>query len=34
MTVKPSLKASLKRLKLSGLLPVLVDRATYAQKRV
>src|SRR5919204_420455 len=32
MTVKPSLKASLKRLKLSGLLAVLPDRATYAHK--
>lgn len=32
MEVKPSLKAMLKRLKLSGLLPVLPDRAAYAQK--
>jgi DNA replication protein DnaC len=32
MTVKPSLKASLKRLKLSGLLAVLPDRATHAHK--
>ena len=30
--VKPSLKAVLKRLKLSGLVPVLPDRAAYAQK--
>ena len=30
--VKPSLKAVLKRLKLSGLAPVLPDRAAYAQK--
>jgi DNA replication protein DnaC len=30
--VKPSLKAVLKRLKLSGLLPVLPDRAAYATK--
>jgi len=30
--VKPSLKAVLKRLKLSGLLPVLPDRAAYASK--
>jgi DNA replication protein DnaC len=30
--VKPSLKTVLKRLKLSGLVPVLPDRATYAQK--
>jgi DNA replication protein DnaC len=30
--VKPSLKTVLKRLKLSGLVPVLSDRATYAQK--
>lgn len=32
MEVKPSLKAVLKRLKLSGLVPVLPDRAAYAQK--
>jgi DNA replication protein DnaC len=32
MTVKPSLKTTLKRLKLSGLVPVLPDRAAYAQK--
>jgi len=32
MDVKPSLKAVLKRLKLSGLVPVLPDRAAYAQK--
>lgn len=32
MDVKPSLKTVLKRLKLSGLLPVLPDRAAYAQK--
>lgn len=30
--VEPSLKATLKRLKLSGLLPTLPDRAAYAQK--
>jgi DNA replication protein DnaC len=30
--VKPSLKTVLKRLKLSGLVPVLPDRASYAQK--
>jgi hypothetical protein len=30
--VKPSLKAVLKRLKLSGLVPVLPDRAAYAAK--
>jgi DNA replication protein DnaC len=30
--VKPSLKAVLKRLKLSGLVPVLPDRAAYAHK--
>lgn len=30
--VKPSLRAVLKRLKLSGLLPILPDRAAYAQK--
>jgi DNA replication protein DnaC len=30
--VKPSLKAVLKRLKLSGLVPVLPDRAAYASK--
>jgi DNA replication protein DnaC len=30
--VKPSLKTVLKRLKLSGLVPVLPDRAAYAQK--
>jgi DNA replication protein DnaC len=30
--VKPSLKAVLKRLKLSGLIPVLPDRAAYASK--
>lgn len=32
MEVKPSLRAVLKRLKLSGLVPVLPDRAAYAQK--
>ncbi len=32
MEVKPSLKAVLKRLKLSGLVPVLPDRAAYARK--
>lgn len=32
MDVKPSLKVVLKRLKLSGLVPVLPDRAAYAQK--
>jgi len=32
MTIKPSLKASLKRLKLSGLLATLPDRVAYAQK--
>lgn len=30
--VKPSLKVVLKRLKLSGLVPILPDRAAYAQK--
>jgi DNA replication protein DnaC len=30
--VKPSLRAVLKRLKLSGLVPILPDRAAYAQK--
>jgi DNA replication protein DnaC len=30
--VKPSLKTVLKRLKLSGLVPILPDRATYAQQ--
>jgi hypothetical protein len=30
--VKPSLRAVLKRLKLSGMVPVLPDRAAYAQK--
>jgi len=30
--VKPSLKAVLKRLKLSGMVPTLPDRAAYAQK--
>ena len=30
--VKPSLKAVLKRLKLSGLVPLLPDRAAYANK--
>jgi predicted ATPase len=32
MEVKPSLKAVLKRLKLSGLVPILPDRVAYAQK--
>lgn len=32
MEVKPSLRTVLKRLKLSGLVPVLPDRAAYAQK--
>jgi DNA replication protein DnaC len=32
MEVKPSLKAVLKRLKLSGMVPTLPDRAAYAQK--
>jgi DNA replication protein DnaC len=32
MNVKPSLKATLKRLKLSGILATLPDRAAYAQK--
>ena len=33
MDAKPSLKTVLKRLRLSGLLPTLPDRITYAQKR-
>ena len=32
MEVKPSLKAVLKRLKLSGIVPLLPDRSAYAQK--
>jgi len=32
MEVKPSLRAVLKRLKLSGMVPTLPDRAAYAQK--
>lgn len=32
MNVKPSLKTTLKRLKLSALVPTLPDRAAYAQK--
>src|SRR5690606_7673983 len=32
MEVKPSLRAVLKRLKLSGIVPILPDRAAYAQK--
>lgn len=32
MNIKPSVKASLKRLKLSGLLPMLPERVAYAQK--
>ena len=33
MDAKPSLKTVLKRLRLSGLLPTLPDRITYAQKQ-
>ena len=32
MDVKPSLKTVLKRLRLSGLVPTLPDRASYAKK--
>ena len=32
MEIKPSLKTVLKRLKLSGILPMLPDRVAYARK--